>query len=193
MKKRIVALSCVGSLCACALLLAGLSSQTTSLRALDPLVRHEITIDHTNRKNVRWNHAGEEYVCRFDIVGETELGNPYSSEECYLSVYDPALVDVSSDEYICRMSMEKGHDYKCWLVLGFDARSDERIKVGMIEHTSHASAVTLDVVYNDDGVHMDLPLSMNHDLGYASDAIALQGDILSITLYSVSIAYSCSY
>ena len=89
-------------------------------------------------------------------------------------------------------NVEGDNNYKCSLTLSFDARSDVPIDVGLTGNSTHAPQVLLELSYNDSATQT-VPLSMNYSLGYAQDVLFLHDDIQSITLYSVTINYSCSY
>ena len=102
------------------------------------------------------------------------------------------LADVTSSDYICRISTEADHDNQCSLALSFDANGNAPIQVGMLETSPDRPIVTLEIAYND-GEHQQVELPMNYSLHYAQDVYFLAGENLSLTLYSVTINYSCTY
>ena len=194
-KKTLVALFSIFTIGAFALLVFN-TKNYSRLSSTVELHRHNITLDHTNRQDVTWVPDGEgggKY--NFSLVSVTENGNEYASNPygCYVSAYRQNLIDINSDEYIFKVSMEEGYDNKCSLTLGFDARSDVKIGETMLETSEDRPIVMLELSYNDNVIHENVELRMNYSVGYASDVIFLEGSTMSITLYSVSINYSCTY
>lgn len=161
------------------------------------LYRHSLSLDPSNRTVYDWSgNASSGYKREFSLSGTTELGNEYHSNQfgCYTTVYDTSLASFDSNDYICRIEMEPGEDNRCSLSLSFDARSNVPIKPGMIEYSEHVPIIYAEISYNDSENHENHVLeNMNYDLGYATDVLFLSGSNLSLTLYSVTVVYSCTY
>lgn len=168
----------------------------TIIKADLTLHRYNITMDYRNRQNVRFvSESGNQGNYYFDLVSTTPKGNDYSSglNACYVATSDKNLVNLASNDYICRFSAAEIIPYHDVLMLGFDARSDVKIGQTQIDTYPDAPVVTIEVGYNDSSEHKTLTLSMNYDLGYATGEYSLTDEHQIITFYSVSINYSCSY
>ena len=158
--------------------------------------RHSLTLGPSNRSVAEeWTGSAGEWKREFSLSGVTELGNEYHSNQygCYVTVYDQELADMTSNDYICRIRAESGHDNKCSLALSFDANGNADIQVGMIETSPDRPIVMLELSYNNSEIHQQVELSMNYSLHYAQDVLFLSGENVLLTLYSVTISYSCTY
>ena len=171
------------------------SRNIISIKADEGIVRHHITMDHSNRTNVNMVMDGDDYKYYFDLVSETDNHNEYVSNQygCYVVVYDQSCADMNSNSYICRISAESGYDNKCVLNLSLNCRSDFKIDAGLIGTSPDTPKVSAFVEYNDDGniIEEDFK-NMNYDVGMGVTDYSLVGGT-SLTLHSVSVYYSCTY
>lgn len=191
MKKKFLALTlaalAVGALSFGAIALANNQQRIEIGQA--GLQNHEIVLNASHRKNVRWEPDDNEQpddggYYYFDLATKTEHGNDFESIEdnCYVYATEKANIDISSNDYLFKLTNNKDYGYCDFFNIAFEMEPD------VMDQTL---SLVASVSYGD-----WTPQNVEFDTSSWSSSYLyemVESGNTSITVYSITINYQCTY